>query len=126
MPESMQNSQKLNNDNMAVDTVDHCRRVSKPTEDIISQVSESLSKQLSVKIPEIKQVSVENKIDFYYDLVELSETREYSMEVCHFESVHNFWAQILDRFIEFDEMYEEFQKECEQSKLNLTKEKLGN
>ncbi len=70
-------------------------------------------------------VPVTKKTHFYYIPTGLNQSTRYRMTLSHFENLHNFYAQIVDWFLVFDELYDEFQEECEASQYYLTKESLG-
>lgn len=68
---------------------------------------------------------IKKQTHFYYKLVDVDETKKYAMTVSHFESLQSFYAQIVEWFLVFDELYDEFQAHCEASQSYLTREGLG-
>ena len=103
--------------------------------DITDNSKNLMSKVDPVNPVEIsKQTYTEEKIEQpvkiveqfnYYPSPDLSEDVSYTMEIGQFVDLQNFHAQILDWFLHFDELYDEFQAECNESKQFLTRDKLG-
>lgn len=93
----------------------------KPVEVVVPVIPASQNKSVDV----VDSPIIKKQTHFYYKLVDVDETKRYAMTVSHFESLQSFYAQIVEWFLVFDELYDEFQAHCEASRSHLTKEGLG-
>ena len=125
----------------SLDTVDHRSLATKKSfeQEILPTQTYHIKEAFKLKITEIitqtvppdnnsnnKNINNDNKIEtHYYYPFELSEIKPYSGTITHFENVQNFFVQLVKWFLPFDEFYEKFQKDCEESKLYISRKLLG-